>query len=142
MCISDFELDIEEKILMRGERYFADGLVVDLWEPSLNCYHGVVAGTIPYDVEIHIDTDGMILHHDCDCPYDWGEYCKHEVAVLFQIRKHLAQGATLKRQGQKQGLHALLHRKSKEELAELLYALVVEHDLREDIFYHIKSTDN
>ena len=142
MHIADFEPDIEEKILARGKKYFADGLVTDIWSESKNCYQAVVDGSITYDVEIHLDTNGTILRHHCDCPYDWGEYCKHEVAVLFTIRKLLEQGKTPKQQGQKQGLRTLLLRLSKEELADLLLELAVEYDLREDIIYHLEDIND
>ena len=87
MNITDFKLAVEEKILARGKKYFADGSVADLWAQSPNHYCAVVEGSIPYDVEIYIGTNGEILYHCCDCPYDWGEFCKHEVAVLLAVRE-------------------------------------------------------
>ena len=137
--LKNFEPDIDEKILLRGKKYFADGLVSDLWTPNSGCYHAVVEGSISYDVEIHVGEGGEISSHICDCPYDWGNYCKHEVAVLFAIREHLQQGATLKRKGQKQGLRSLLLRQSKNTLVSLLCDLAVKHDLREDIVYHLEN---
>lgn len=142
MYITDFELGVEEKILTRGKKYFADGSVADLWAQSPNLYCAVVEGSIPYDVEIRIGANGEILHHSCDCPYDWGEYCKHEVAVLLAIREHMEQGTVLKQQGQKQGLRSLLSGKSKNELVDLLYELAIEHDLREDIIFRWESADD
>ena len=141
MQINNFERYIEEKILVRGKKYFADGLVADIWSESPNCYQAVVEGSIPYDVEIHVDANGVILHHYCDCPYDWGEYCKHEAAVLFAIRRLLEQGAIPKRQGQKQGLRSILLRQTKDQLVNLLCDLAEEYDLREDIFYHLDGND-
>ena len=140
MHISNFELDIEEKILSRGERYLADGMVADIWSEIPNYYQAVVEGTITYDVEIHLNPDGTVLHHCCDCPYDFGEYCKHEVAVFYAIRRFLEQDTIPKRQGQKQGLRALLLKKSKNELVGLLYDLLREYNLREDMFYRLKGT--
>ncbi|MEL6717534.1 MAG: hypothetical protein AAFP82_02375, partial [Bacteroidota bacterium] len=27
-----------------------------------------------------------IIESDCDCPYDWGNTCKHEVAVYYYLK--------------------------------------------------------
>ena len=123
MNIATFESQIEEKIFMRGEKYFANGFVKDIWSKSPNHYQAVVDGSIPYDVEIHLNQDGEILHHHCDCPYDWGEYRKHEVAVLLAIRTHIKQGTSLKQKGKRQGLRALLQNQSKDALVNLLCEL-------------------
>ncbi|MBF0436971.1 MAG: SWIM zinc finger domain-containing protein [Magnetococcales bacterium] len=36
----------------------------------------------PYKVSVHLH-DGGVASADCSCPYDWGGYCKHIVAVLL-----------------------------------------------------------
>ena len=141
MNIHDFEADIEDKIVARGKSYFTNGLISDIWSEHENCYFAVVAGSIPYDVEICFDEEGLILEHSCDCPYDWGEYCKHEVAVLLALREHLAQNTALKQQGHKQGLRAMLSRQSKDELVELLCKLAREYDLQEEVVYHLGNDD-
>ena len=142
MYIADFESVIEAKIFARGKKYFTDGLVADIWMPTQNCYHAVVEGGTPYDVELHLGQSGEILQHYCDCPYDWGEYCKHEVAVLFAIRRYLEQSLSIKKYGRKRGLHALLHGLGKDELANLLYELAVEYDLRENIIYRLEDIND
>ena len=142
MNINNFEANIEEKIVARGKNYFANGFILDMWSDKTNHYYAVVDGSISYDVEIQLDKEGTILDHSCDCPYDWSEYCKHEVAVLLAIRKHLDQGTVLKQQGQKQGLRAMLSEQSKDDLVELLYELAKEYDLQEEIIYHLKNDDD
>ena len=140
MYITDFESHVEDKILARGQKYFDDGFVIDMWTEAPNRYQAVVDGSITYDVEIHIDPKGVIVFHSCDCPYDWGEYCKHEVAVLLAIREHLKFSTALKQRGKKRGMRALLQGKSKKELVDLLCELAAEYDLREDIFYHLENS--
>lgn len=140
MYITDVESHIEDKIFARGQQYFDGGLVIDMWEETPNCYQSVVDGSIPYDVEIHLNPKNEVVFHNCDCPYDWGEYCKHEVATLLAIRKHLKYGTVLKQRGKKRGMRALLQSKSKKELVDLLCALAAEYDLREDIFYHLENS--
>lgn len=46
-------------------------------------------GTDVYEVEIHFDGE-LVSEHFCDCPYDMGWWCKHEVACLFAIRERLS----------------------------------------------------
>jgi len=142
MYIADFESQIEEKILLRGMKYFEKGYVVDMWSETSNHYHAVVEGSIPYDVEIHLGHDGEILSHFCDCPYDWGEYCKHEVAVLLAVRVRLEQGTSIKRNGKQRGMRALLKDQKKDVLVNILCELAAEHDLREDIFYHLENSND
>jgi len=142
MYITDFELQIEEKILVRGTKYYEKGYVVDMWSKVPHHYHAVVEGSIPYDVEIHLNNDGEVLSHHCDCPYDWGEYCKHEVAVLLTIRKHLEQVTPLNQKGKRRGMRALLQGQKKDVLINILCELATEHDLREDIFYHLEGHDD
>jgi uncharacterized Zn finger protein len=142
MNIYDFESGIDEKILVRGKKYFIDGLVADIWIPKPGFYCAVVEGGISYDVEVHVDADDEICNHSCDCPYDWGEYCKHVVAVLFTIRKYIQQGASLKRKGQKQGLRSILFRQKKETLVNLLCDLVADYNLRKDILYFLEKYED
>ena len=140
--IANFESDIDPKILGRGKQYFTDGLVVDIWSPSPGQYHAVVDGNAPYDAEITLDANGKILHHSCDCPYDWGEYCKHEVAVLLAIREHRTQGTMLKQQGEQRGIRAQLLSKSREELVDILWTLAVEHGLLQDLYLLMEEFDH
>jgi uncharacterized Zn finger protein len=140
--LSHFEPHIDEKILVRGEKYFTDGRVVDMWVTGSDHYHAVVEGSIAYEVEALIDVNGNLLEHDCDCPYDWGAHCKHLVALLFAVRKHLQQDAKLKRKGKKQGLRSTLSRHSKESLVDLLCRLAADYDLREEIVYYLEDNSD
>jgi hypothetical protein len=44
-----------------------------------------VEGSDLYTVEIKLN-NGEIVSWECDCPYDYGDICKHVVAVLLYIR--------------------------------------------------------
>ena len=39
----------------------------------------------PYEVVVTLHPDGGISNASCTCPYDWGGYCKHIVAVLLAV---------------------------------------------------------
>ena len=42
-----------------------------------------------YNVMLEVDTDDDldIVDYSCDCPYDWGLYCKHVVAMMYYIKE-------------------------------------------------------
>lgn len=143
MNIQDFEPDIEAKILKRGQGYYEDGLIDELWSPESNHYQAVVDGSEPYEVEVVLNADGEIIDHTCACPYDWGEHCKHMVAVLLAIRECRANGTTLpdRRQKKKRGLAARLEECSKKELIALLVSLSREHGLYQDIQYYFEDEE-
>jgi uncharacterized Zn finger protein len=69
----------------RGSQYSRDGSVLGL---VLRGRHlsAEVAGSQyePYQVEIDFDDAGITLTF-CSCPYDWGGWCKHIVAVLLNV---------------------------------------------------------
>ena len=73
------------EIMDRGLDYFASGKVVYL---SLDGEEGraIVAGTKPYEVRFKY-SDGMVSNICCTCPC--GFFCKHEVAVLIQLKEIL-----------------------------------------------------
>ena len=87
MNLKDFERFIDSKILDRGRRYFKEGRVLSIEETAANAYTAEVDGTELYVIYIQLDSQGTILDIACDCPYDIGEYCKHQVAALLALRK-------------------------------------------------------
>lgn len=46
-----------------------------------------------YEVTVEIDDMGEIIYSECDCPYDFGPVCKHEVAVFFQLAEIINTGS-------------------------------------------------
>jgi uncharacterized Zn finger protein len=67
----------------RGLSYYERGAVVDLALRG-STIHGRVEGSqyTPYRVAVNFDGGG-ITSASCSCPYDWGGWCKHIVAVLL-----------------------------------------------------------
>lgn len=86
MRIDDFENEIDATILGRGQAYFEEGAVVELEQVRQGLYEATVAGSDDYIVEVEI-RQGEVKALECDCPYDYGPVCKHEVAVLYAIRE-------------------------------------------------------
>ena len=67
----------------RGESYYWGGAVLSLVQRG-NTVQAKVAGSQfePYRVQVAFD-EGGVTDAFCDCPYSWGGWCKHIVAVLL-----------------------------------------------------------
>ena len=67
----------------RGEEYYHSGAVSDLQRRGDTLLAEVEGSQYePYRVTVELG-EGGIVSADCTCPYDWGGYCKHIVAVLL-----------------------------------------------------------
>ncbi|MDE5772519.1 MAG: SWIM zinc finger family protein [Ruminococcus sp.] len=86
MKLKDFEKYFDMTILQRGRNYYHDGSVLSIEKIDENEYTAEVEGSELYDVTVEMDDNGNIYDISCDCPYDMGEYCKHEAAVLYAMR--------------------------------------------------------
>lgn len=84
--LSHFEEYIDEPILKRGLSYFKKGFVHEPAEVRPGDYETVVEGSEEYTVKLSI-SNGVIIEHSCDCPYDMGPVCKHVAAVIFYLEQ-------------------------------------------------------
>lgn len=85
MNLKSFEIEVERKIVERGLDYYRGGDVKKLEKVSANEFSAVVFGSEKYTVYVKTNGDA-IVEHECDCPYEYGDVCKHKVAVFFSIR--------------------------------------------------------
>jgi uncharacterized Zn finger protein len=85
MNLKSFESDVENKIVERGLNYYRSGDVKKLEKVGENEFNAVVFGSEKYSIYVKINGEA-IIEHECDCPYDWGNVCKHEVAVFYALR--------------------------------------------------------
>ncbi|WP_291530452.1 SWIM zinc finger family protein [Bacteroides sp. UBA939] len=85
MRLNDFHKQISHKIYERGEEYYEYGSVDNVEHDYPDTWTAEVEGSDVYSVEIKLNGD-EIVSWDCDCPYDYGDMCKHVVAVLLYIR--------------------------------------------------------
>ncbi len=85
MNIFDFEQYIDEVILERGREYFEEHKYSE-FNVDGNHYSLIAHGTQDYHVEATLDSFDDIVVSDCNCPYEMGDNCKHEVALFFAIR--------------------------------------------------------
>ncbi len=147
MNLNDFESHIDRKILARGYGYFENNCVISIEERDDNIYEAEVAGTERYLVDVELDGAANIIDTQCDCPYDMGEYCKHQVAVFLALRdirgKHSQKGNDgLKSKispgpGQQsaglpkrkvRSMKDIFCQKTKEELVSFLLDIAAEYD--------------
>lgn len=146
MNINDFEKYVDSKIFARGKEYFADGLVDRLEEIDDGDYEAIVEGTDDYTVNVTIGDDGEISEHSCDCPYEFGDVCKHEVAVLLAIKKSMTKSMPKKARKSKSvkvKLKELLEAQPKEALVSVLYSLAEENrTLRQTLLLRFSTQDN
>ncbi|MBE7557117.1 MAG: SWIM zinc finger domain-containing protein [Anaerolineales bacterium] len=71
----------------RGRDYYEGGAVVDLQQRDDTLLAQVEGSSYePYEVTIELE-NGELVDAECTCPYDWGGFCKHIVAVLFSFMR-------------------------------------------------------
>jgi uncharacterized Zn finger protein len=73
----------DAEVFERGEGYFEDGAIIKPVRTgntlTARC-HG--SGSQPYRVAVIFSKRGVV-EATCSCPYEWGGYCKHIVALLL-----------------------------------------------------------
>jgi uncharacterized Zn finger protein len=85
----NFEGGIEKKILDRGRAYYNNDSVEDVEDLGNGEFSAIVYGTEEYEIFIRIEGN-HVIEEECDCPYteEYGDTCKHIVAVLYYIREN------------------------------------------------------
>lgn len=86
MNLNNFENYINGIIFQRGYDYYKNDYVISIEETEVNVYEAEVEGSEIYTVEVELDEKSNIIDTKCDCPYDMGEYCKHQVAVFLTLK--------------------------------------------------------
>lgn len=86
MNLKNFENYIESKIRARGKSYYESGSIEEIERINQYEYSATVQGTAEYSVLIRLNQQQDIVHQTCDCPYDWGDHCKHVVAVFYHLK--------------------------------------------------------
>ena len=122
MNLDSFEDSISPQItLLRGLVYYQEDNVLSLEMGEPNRYSAFVKGSTIYQVSLTLDDQREVSEMACTCPYDRGDYCKHEVAVLYALRCQLDRGEDAMVEGPALvDLRSLLEGVSKEALLDFL----------------------
>ncbi len=69
----------------KGYSYYHNGYVLEIVRRGEQVSAQVEgSGYRPYEIQVTLQDSGLVSA-TCSCPYDWGGYCKHIVAVLLKI---------------------------------------------------------
>lgn len=117
MNINDFEKHINKTILDRGYDYYSEGNIIETYNQGDNEYIFQVQGSDNYEVIVKVDEKGEILYSNCDCPYDWGLICKHQVAAYFELLNIFNSKDEVVKQPE---IKEVLNNLSKEELINII----------------------
>jgi hypothetical protein len=124
MHLDDFEEDFLPQILFRGLDYYRRALVQEL-SRSGNRWTARVTGSQRYTVEVVLSQKREITNISCNCPYDWDPFCKHEAAVLFELRDVIDERDTEENSIEEQSKSfSLLKEMSSEQLISLIMEMV------------------
>jgi hypothetical protein len=132
MKLSNFEEYVEDTILDRGLDYFRAGRVLAIEAAEEDLYIAKVEGSEDYTVEITLVNEDEIAGSFCDCPYDWGDFCKHEAAVFYALREQTGKGVKPQKSKKatvvkKRDLKTILSNQSKSELISIILELANEY---------------
>jgi len=119
MKLNDFEEYFDEKILSRGGAYYKSGRIISL-EDEGDEWVAYVEGTDDYTVTVELSDDCEILDSYCDCPYDWGDFCKHQAAVFYALRNELSSGRAPTKPQKKKKLKDILKELDQETLSSII----------------------
>ena len=77
----------DDKVVARGNGCYRYGCVEKLTLSSDGKFVAEVAGSEEDNYETFIEIkDDAVQDYGCDCPYDWGDVCKHLIAVALAIQ--------------------------------------------------------
>lgn len=132
MTIRDFEESIDRVILGRGYDYYKDGQIKEMYQEQDGTYIFEVEGTEDYQVGVRVNDNESITYSYCNCPYDYGPVCKHEVAAYFRLRDYLDSENQEERVGKKQNIEEVLNILTKQQLIELLLPTIKKDKVLEE----------
>lgn len=87
--IQQYLKNCNSNVLKRGTEIFQSGGVIHAsYEVYQDMGGGYVRGEKKYTVAVNnVFDDDYEIETYCDCPYDWDDVCKHQVAVLLALQQ-------------------------------------------------------
>jgi tetratricopeptide (TPR) repeat protein len=127
--LKNFHKHIPPKIYERGAEYYEYDSINNVEHEYPDTWTAEVEGSELYSVEIKLNGD-EIVSWKCDCPYGYGDICKHVVAVLLYIKNNRDKypvSAEIPPSPQHKQLTEILHQSNNKELASFLSQYADEH---------------
>ncbi len=138
MTLHDFETHIERKILDRGFDYYEQDQVIRVEQFEKGEFSAKVRGSEQYGVYLQLGPGQRVIDHRCSCPYDWGAYCKHEVAVMYWLRESKAYGDEPNSDGAIEQIKQKLESTPVKELRRLMLEFAVSNpEFRNELRWHL-----
>jgi hypothetical protein len=137
----NFEQSFDNRILKRGLDYFEQGHVVSIETKDKKRYKASVEGSEAYQVEISLDLNDEIVESYCNCPYNLGEFCKHEAAVLFALKneKSLVDYAVV----EENNLKKVLAEQSTDELVRIILEITNDYpDIEKRLLFKFATNED
>lgn len=136
MNINDFENHINGTILDRGYDYYTDENVIETYSQGDNAYIFKVQGSEVYKVIVKLDDQGEIFDSHCDCPYDFGPICKHQVAAYYVLSDIMNDKqnkcAEIEEMPRQPSIKEILDTVSREELIKIIVAMAQKDETLEN----------
>lgn len=127
ISLDTFEQYVDDTILERGEDYFENGSVERIDEKEKNHFTARVSGSSEYVVEVTLNESDDIVATSCNCPYDQGDFCKHQVAVFYALSMR-DQIKAVDQPAASNFEKAAVHKKGKRDVQEVIKRLS-KHEL-------------
>jgi hypothetical protein len=119
--LTSFEEYIDDIIIGRGKDYFLNGRVENAMLVDHGHYSALVSGSEDYQVNVSFNDQGEIIESTCDCPYDYGNFCKHQVAVFYTLNNE--EPKPKKNVNKKEKIKDILEGLKKEELVKVILTI-------------------
>lgn len=136
MNLNNFESYIDKKILDRGYDYYLEDAIDQIEQVDDNEYIFYITGTYDYEVNLKIDDNGNIIYSGCDCPYDFGPICKHEVAAYYKLNDLIDSNSKNesynKNLEKKPNMKEILNNLPKEELINIILDITSNNKMLKD----------
>lgn len=143
LTLQNFESQVSQTIVQRGERYFKDQAISWLEETGANIWQAEVEGSETYLVELTLADKSKVENYSCDCPYD-GAMCKHVVAVLLAVRAELGKPAAKQQKRKAAGnmFKTLLQNINLKEYQDFIRQYAARHkDFKTEFELHFAEKD-
>lgn len=89
MKLSSFENDVDPVIVQRGKEYFQTNKIKTVQETIESTFEFKVEGAKMYKVVVKLkEGKDSLLETTCDCPFESGPYCKHQVAAFYFLAEN------------------------------------------------------